>query len=153
MPSDADFILIFLAGLLVSTRGRRGPTPVLTTNAFAFSRADLNFNLIAPANVQSYVYLHIQRSRLNWRLVMSKNSTKIALAFLVILAVVPTASFARMAGEAGAGNLPISGIPLGPANPGGLNNAIADPSGIGNASKMAQLPQPRITVPKIPQFK
>ena len=56
MPSDADFILIFLAGLLVSTRGRRGPTPVLTTNAFAFSRADLNFNLMAPANVRSYVY-------------------------------------------------------------------------------------------------
>jgi hypothetical protein len=84
---------------------------------------------------------------------MSNNSTKIALAFLVILAAMPTASFARMAGEAGAGHLPISGVPLGPANRGGLNNAIADPSGIGNASKMAQLPQPRITAPKIPQFK
>ena len=84
---------------------------------------------------------------------MSKTSAKIALAFLVILAAVPTASFAMMAGEAGAGNLPISGVPSGPANPGGLNNVIADPSGIGNASRMAQLPQPRITVPKIPQFK
>jgi hypothetical protein len=84
---------------------------------------------------------------------MSKNSAKIALAFLVILAAAPTASFAMMAGAAGAGNQPISGVPLGPASPGGLNNAIADPSGIGNASRMAQLPQPRITVPVIPQFK
>jgi len=58
-----------------------------------------------------------------------------------------------MAGEAGAGNLPISGIPPGPANVGGLNNVLADPSGIGNASRMAPLPPPHITVPVIPQFK
>jgi hypothetical protein len=30
---------------------------------------------------------------------------------------------------------------------------MADPSGIGNASRMVQLPQPRITAPVIPQFK
>ncbi len=82
---------------------------------------------------------------------MSNTSAKLALAFFVFLAA-PTASFGMMAGEAGAGNSPISGIPPGPANPGGLNNVIADPSGIGNASKMAPLPPPRITVPAIPHF-
>jgi hypothetical protein len=58
-----------------------------------------------------------------------------------------------MAGEAGAGNVPISGIPPGPANAGGMNNATVDPSGIGNASKIAPLPSPRKTVPAIPRFK
>jgi len=83
---------------------------------------------------------------------VSNTSAKIALAFFVFLAA-PTASFAMMAGEAGAGNLPISGIPLGPANPGGMNNVLADPSGIENAYKVAPLPQPHITVPAIPKFK
>jgi hypothetical protein len=86
------------------------------------------------------------------KLLMPNTSSKIALAFFVFLAA-PTASFARTAGEAGAGNLPINGIPPGPANPGGIDNVIADPSGIGNASKMAPLPPPHITVPTIPQFK
>ena len=83
---------------------------------------------------------------------MSNNSTKIAFAILVMLAS-PTASFAKMAGEAGSGNVPISGIAPGPANAGGMNNAMVDPSGIGNASRMATLPPPRISVPPIPQFK
>jgi hypothetical protein len=83
---------------------------------------------------------------------VSSTSAKIALAFFVFLAA-PTASFAMMAGEAGAGTSPITGIPPGPANPDGLNNVIADPSGIGNASKMAPLPPPHITVPEIPRFK
>ena len=83
---------------------------------------------------------------------MSKNSMKIIGALLVLLAT-PAASYARTAGEAGMGNIPISGIPPGPANPGGMNNAVVDPSGIANASRMAPLPQPRITVPTIPQFK
>jgi hypothetical protein len=34
-----------------------------------------------------------------------------------------------------------------------MNNVMVDPSGIGNASRMAPLPPPRITVPTIPQFK
>jgi hypothetical protein len=84
---------------------------------------------------------------------MSKPQAKIALALFVFLAATPTASFAMMAGEAGAGNLPISGIPLGPASPGGLNHVMADPSGIGNASRIAPPPPPPITVPAIPQFK
>ncbi len=57
-----------------------------------------------------------------------------------------------MAGEAGAGNVPISGIAPGPANAGGMNNVIIDPSGIGNAARMAPLPQPHIAVPTIPRF-
>ena len=83
---------------------------------------------------------------------MSRTSIKIIGALLVLL-VAPAASYARMAGEAGMGNIPISGIPPGPANLGGMNNVIADPSGIANASKMAPLPPPHITIPTIPQFK
>lgn len=83
---------------------------------------------------------------------MSNTPTKIVIALSIFLAT-PAASFAMMAGEAGAGNLPISGIPLGPANVGGMNNVLADPSGIENASKMAPLPPPHITVPAIPKFK
>jgi hypothetical protein len=82
---------------------------------------------------------------------------KIAFAVLLVLAT-PVASFAqfagsRVAGAAGSGNLPISGIPAGPANPGGMNNVMVDPSGIGNASRMAPLPLPRVTAPVIPEFR
>jgi hypothetical protein len=77
---------------------------------------------------------------------MSNTPAKIVLGFLLLAA--PAASFAQMAGEAGAGNLAISGVPLGPANPG----VLADPSGIGNASKMAPLPPPHISVPVVPKF-
>jgi hypothetical protein len=80
------------------------------------------------------------------------NTSKIALAILIFLAA-PAASFARIAGAAGSGNLSISGIPAGPANIGGMNNVLVDPSGIGNASKMAPLPPPHITVPVVPTFK
>ena len=83
---------------------------------------------------------------------MSKTSAKLALALLVVMAA-PAASYARMAGAAGSGNVPVSGIPPGPANVGGLNNVTVDPSGIGNASKVAPLPPPHITVPAIPRFK
>jgi hypothetical protein len=83
---------------------------------------------------------------------MSNTSATIAFA-LVISRAAPTASFARMAGEAGTGNLAISGISPGPANVGGVNNVLADPSGIGNASKMPSLPPPHINVPVIPTFK
>ena len=83
---------------------------------------------------------------------MSNTSVKVALAFLVFLAA-PAASYARTAGEAGMGNVPISGIAAGPANAGGMNNAIVDPSGIGNANRVAPIPPPRITVPVVPRFK
>jgi hypothetical protein len=83
---------------------------------------------------------------------MSKTSAKIVLALLAVLAM-PAASFARSAGEAGMGNVPISGIAPGPANAGGMNNAAVDPSGIANANKVAPIPPPRITVPTVPRFK
>jgi hypothetical protein len=83
---------------------------------------------------------------------MSKTSAKIILVLLAVLAA-PAVSYARMAGQAGTGNVPISGIPSGPANAGGMNNVTVDPSGIGNASKIAPLSSPRIAVPAIPHFK
>jgi hypothetical protein len=83
---------------------------------------------------------------------MSSTPAKIALASLVLLSA-PAASFARMAGEAGMGNVPISGIAAGPANAGGMNNVTVDPSGIGNAARISPLPPPRITVPVVPRFK
>jgi hypothetical protein len=117
--------------------------------ALALWLAILKFNLMAMADWQSYIgFTHSSI----WSLVMSSSAKTIAIAFLVILAV-PAASFARMAGEAGMGNVPISGIAAGPANAGGLNNTTVDPSGIGNASRVAPIPPPRITVPVVPRFK
>jgi hypothetical protein len=87
---------------------------------------------------------------------MSNTSTKIAIAILAVLAAAPTASFAqfaRSAGSAAAGNVPISGIAPGPGNAGGMNNVVVDPSGVGNASRIAAPPPPRISVPVIPKFK
>jgi hypothetical protein len=88
---------------------------------------------------------------------MSNTSMKIAFAILLALAT-PAASFAqfagtRTAGGPGSGNVPISGIAPGPANAGGMNNVMVDPSGIGNASRMAPLPQPHIAAPVIPKFR
>ena len=86
---------------------------------------------------------------------MSNTAAKIAFVLLLSL-VTPASSFAqaaRTAGAAGSGNVPISGIPPGPANVGGLNNVMVDPSGIGNASKIAPLPPPHITIPVVPRFK
>jgi hypothetical protein len=101
---------------------------------------------------------------------MSNTSVKVAIALFMILTP-PAASFARgghggghaglgamggfprPAGSGAMGNVPISGIARGPANAGGMNNAAVDPSGVGNASRIAPLPQPNITAPTIPQFK
>jgi hypothetical protein len=83
---------------------------------------------------------------------MSKTSTKIILMLVAVLAA-PAASYARAAGQAGMGNVPISGIQPGPANAGGMNNVAVDPSGIGNAAKISPLPPPRIAAPVIPKFK
>jgi hypothetical protein len=98
---------------------------------------------------------------------MSNTSVKVAIALFVVLTP-PAASFARgghggghagfaamgafsrPAGSAGTGNVPISGIPRGPANAGGINNATVNPSGIGNAARMTTLPQPHIAAPTLP---
>jgi len=108
---------------------------------------------MAPAGGPPYIgFTYANALVKSWSLVMSKTLAKITLALLVFLAA-PAASFARMTGEAGTGNVPISGIPPGPANAGGMNNVGVDPSGIGNSSRIAPIPPPRITVPTIPQFK
>lgn len=44
------------------------------------------------------------------------------------------------AGSAGAGTAGISGVPSGPANAGGLNNSLNDPSGAGNSAKVPEAP-------------
>src|SRR6266850_1027097 len=98
---------------------------------------------------------------------MSNASVKVAIALFIFLTP-PAASFARgghggghagfaamgafsrPAGSAGMGNVPISGIPRGPANAGGIDNSTVDPSGIGNAARMATLPQPHIAAPTQP---
>src|SRR5712664_2247856 len=86
---------------------------------------------------------------------MSNASVKVAIALFIFLTP-PAASFARgghgggHAGSAGMGNVPISGIPRGPANAGGIDNSTVDPSGIGNAARMATLPQPHIAAPTQP---
>src|SRR5258708_905945 len=94
---------------------------------------------------------------------MSTTSVKIAIALFMVLTP-PAASFARgghagsaamggfarPAGSAATGNVPISGIARGPANAGGMNNVGVDPSGIGNASRMGTLPRPNIAAPTLP---
>jgi hypothetical protein len=48
-------------------------------------------------------------------------------------------------------NVAISGIAPGPGNAGGMNNVAVDPSGVGNASRIAPLPQAHTDVPAIPR--
>ena len=118
-----------------------------------FLASYLKFNLVAPAGGRPRSASRIERSRQQWSFIMSNTSAKIVLASVVVLAAAPAASFARNAGQAGTGNVPISGIAPGPANAGGMNNAAVDPSGIGNASRVAAPPPPRITAPRVPRFK
>jgi hypothetical protein len=44
----------------------------------------------------------------------------------------------------------VSGISHGPGSIGGVNNSINDPSGVGNAAKIAPLPAPNISAPGVP---
>ena len=101
---------------------------------------------------------------------MSNTSVKVAIALFMVLTPsaasfargghggghagsAATGGFPRLAGSGAMGNVPISGIARGPANAGGMNNVAVDPSGVGNASRIAPLPQPQIAAPTIPQFK
>jgi hypothetical protein len=132
---------------------RKSSRPGMTKHTHTrFLPGSLTINLVATADWQDYIgFAHPMLSSIR-SFVMFKRAKTIAIALFVILAA-PAASFARVAGEAGMGNVPISGIPAGPANVGGMNNASVDPSGIGNASKVAPIPPPRITVPVVPRFK
>jgi hypothetical protein len=64
-----------------------------------------------------------------------------SLALLCLLAS-PARSPAQDAG--------VSGIAPGPANARGLNGTINDPSGIGNAAKVAPIPPPSMAAPVVP---
>jgi hypothetical protein len=88
---------------------------------------------------------------------MSNTSVKVAIALFLVL-VSPPASFARGGGGQGGGSVGMghSGGVRGRPNPatlGAMQNMPGDPSGIGNANKVAPIPPPRITVPTVPQFK
>ena len=84
---------------------------------------------------------------------MFNASSKLALALIVIVGISVSASaqgFAGtpMAGSAGAGNSAISGVPIGPANPG----VRSDLSGVRNSVGMGALRSPSIRVPTVPHF-
>lgn len=59
-----------------------------------------------------------------------------------VLVVLAAPSFAQDAG--------VSGIPPGPGNINGLGNAGRDPSGVGNAARIAPIPPPATAVPVTP---
>jgi hypothetical protein len=122
----------------------------------------LNFNLMVSLDCEPTSDSRLRCSGESLEsFLMSNRALNIAIALLIVLTP-PAASFAargtrgvargfaRPAGSAGTGNVPISGIPRGPANAGGMNNAAVDPSGVGNASRMATLPQPHIAAPTPP---
>jgi hypothetical protein len=69
-----------------------------------------------------------------------------ALALVGFLAM-PMPCSAQGAGDAG-----VSGIPRGPGSAGGLNNSLNDPSGVGNAARIAPPPPPSIAAPAVPSF-
>jgi len=78
---------------------------------------------------------------------MSNTAVKIASVFFVVLASTAV-SFARGGGPAATGQFR--------SNPGLIGSALSqltDPSGIANANKVPPLPQPKISVPTVPQFK
>jgi hypothetical protein len=91
---------------------------------------------------------------------MSNTLVKVASVFLVVLAL-PTASFARGGGGGGGGGArgggsATTGLSTGVRpNPGltGAAQQLTDPSGMGNANRVAPIAPPRISVPTIPQFK
>jgi hypothetical protein len=72
---------------------------------------------------------------------MSGRSAFVALALAISL-MTPMKGEAQDAG--------VSGIPRGPGNAGGLNNSANDPSGMGNAAKVAPPPPPSTTPPANP---
>jgi hypothetical protein len=81
---------------------------------------------------------------------MSNTSVKVAFVFFMVLAL-PAASFARAGGSATTGLS--GGVRPNPGQIGAAQSQVADPSGMGNASRVAPIPPPRITVPTVPQFK
>ena len=87
---------------------------------------------------------------LEWSFRMSNTSVKVAFVFFMVLAL-PAASFARAGGSATTGLS--GGVRPNPGQIGAAQSQVTDPSGMGNASRVAPIPPPRITVPTVPQFK
>ncbi len=89
---------------------------------------------------------------------MSNTTTKFAIALFLVVAT-PAASFARggggsaVAGHSGSAATGSGGSRATGAAIGTATSVLVDPSGIGNASKVASPPPPNISVPTIPQFK
>jgi hypothetical protein len=87
---------------------------------------------------------------------MSNTPVKVAIALFIILAT-PAASFARGGGGGGRGGGSAAMGHLGGAGPNGATigaqEMLVDPSGIGNASKVAPIAPPHISAPTVPQFK
>ena len=69
----------------------------------------------------------------------------------LILLTVAVLSILASPGRSTAQDAGVSGIPPGPANARGLNGSISDPSGIGNAAKMAPLRQPDLRPVPVPR--
>lgn len=85
------------------------------------------------------------------------NTVKVALVFLVVLAS-PAASFARAGGGPDGGaamghSAMGGGVRSNPGLVGAAQSQVTDPSGIGNANRVAPIPPPRISAPTVPQFK
>ena len=87
---------------------------------------------------------------------MSNTSVKVAIALFMVLAI-PSVSLARGGGARGGGSAATGNLGGGRPNAGALNSALSnapvDPSGVGNAARVAAPPPPRISAPTIPQFK
>ena len=86
---------------------------------------------------------------------MSNTSVKVAIALFMVLAP-PAASFARGGGGRGGGSSAMGNLGGSRPNAGaqiGTQQMLTDPSGVGNASRVAPIAPPRISVPTIPQFK
>ena len=85
---------------------------------------------------------------------MSNTPVKVAIALVMVLAT-PAASFARGGGGPGAGAAMgrSGGVRPNAGQIGAAENQMTDPSGIGNAKRLAPIPPPRISVPTVPQFK
>ena len=89
---------------------------------------------------------------------MSNTSVKVALVFLLVLAS-PTTSFAQGRGGRGGqggGSAAMGHVGGFRPNPGviaGAQNQVTDPSGVGNANRIAPIPPPSMSVPTIPKFK
>jgi len=88
---------------------------------------------------------------------MSNTVVKVASVLFVVLAL-PTASFAAGAGGGARGGGSATTGLSGGVRPnagqiGAAQSQVADPSGMGNAARVAPIPPPRITVPTVPQFK